>query len=160
MKVRSGFGYVRPLLGPSRSTRRTKFVTSVSTLDVELCVSPLVRRLERVSKLVRDIPSLTMFVLLGLVPAGLAAPSFRQPVVLPASVIGRVEVTFRLLVYVPVAGIGAILLEPLDIGGVLGIPVLEQVVVFAALLGFCSLLSRALVRVGLIVSRRLEIGQR
>lgn len=122
MKVRSGFGYARSVsLDPETEVRHLGLDSRRRALRITL-----VRRLDRVSKRVRRHPSLTMFVLLGFVPVGLAAPSFRQPVVLPASVIGRVEVTFRLLVYVPVAGIGAIPLEPLDIGGVLGIPVFEQ----------------------------------
>lgn len=118
------------------------------------------RRLECVSKRVRKHPVRTTFVLLAFVPAALAALSFRQPVYLPASVIDHVEVAFRLLVYVPIVGVRAILLEPLGIGELLGIPVLEQVVVFVALLGFYYLLSHALVRIGLLVSRRLETGQR
>ncbi|MDJ1430883.1 hypothetical protein [Halostagnicola sp. A-GB9-2] len=103
-------------------------------------------RLERLSDRIRDRPVISVFVLFVSVPTVLAVLSFRQPFGLPTTVLDELEFLFRLFVYVPVTAIRAIVFEPLRLSVLFSIPILEQVAVFAALLGFYYLLSLVLVR--------------
>ncbi len=117
-------------------------------------------RLERVSDRIRDRPVISVFVLFVSVPTVLAILSFRQPFGLPTTILNELEFLFRLFVYVPVTAIRAVVFEPLRLSVLFSIPILEQIAVFAALLGFYYLLSLLFVRGVRTLSERFKTASR
>lgn len=97
-----------------------------------------------------------LFVVFSLGPLVLAANSFRPFVALSASMHSLFETGFRLTVYYPVTALRTLVVEPLGLGLLYSVPVLQHAVILATLLAFYYGLSVLVVTCGALVSAWLR----